>query len=295
MARTDLSRSNGWIPEPTSSEVITKLLATSAVEQVARRVSMTSDAIRVPRFSADGVDIVAEGALIPQKDAVVDSVLLEANKWANRFTLSVEDERDAVVDAFNAYKLHWASAFAKELDNACLGVTAAVTGPGTSVPFESVYAAATSAGNVTATAGNLEYEDLNTVFGTLEEGDYNGNLVVIAHPSFKGALRNLKDAAGDRVVADPLGAGVPTIFGHDLVFSNGARTSATATDAPTGNPLLIVGNRDHMILGVRDGVESAIADHRWEYDEREVKMRARRAFAVATPEAFQVIEKTAGV
>ena len=292
MARTDLSRANHWVPEEQGSEALEIITSTSAVESVARKVNMRSDAYRVPRFATDGVDIVAEGALIPQKEATLDSVLLEANKWANRFTLSVEDERDAVLDAFAAYKRAWASTFAKELDNACLGVTADVTGPGTSVPFQSVYNAASGAGNVTATAGDLTFEDLNTAFGTLEEGDYNGDLVVIAHPSFKGALRNLKDGAGDRVVSEPLGGGNQTVFGLTVVYSNGARTSATATDKPNGNPLLIVGNRNHMILGVRDGVESAIADHRWEYDEREVKMRARRAFAVATPEAFQVIEKT---
>lgn len=298
MARTDLNRTNHWIAEQTGSEVLEVIQSTSAVEAVARKVNMKTDAYRVPRFATDGVDIVAEGALIPQKEATLDSVLLEANKWANRFTLSVEDERDAVLDAFGAYKRHWASIFAKELDNACLGVTADVTGPGTDVPFESVYAAATAAGNVTdigvtGTPAPLNYEMLNDAFGTLEEGDYNGNLVVIAHTSFAGQLRNLKDAAGVRVVDQPLQGGVPTIFGHQLVFSNGARTSATATDKPTGNPLLIIGNKDHMILGVRDGVESAIADFRWEYDEREVKMRARRAFAVATPEAFQVLEKKA--
>lgn len=292
MARTDLNRSNGWIREQAGSVALETLAAESAVEQVARKENMTSDAYRVPRFAADGVDIVAEGALIPQKEAVLDSVLLETNKWANRFALSVEDERDAVINAFEAYKRHWATAFARELDNACLGVTADVTGPGTSVPFQSVYNAASDAGNVVTTAGDLKFEMLNDLFVAIETGDYNGDLVLIAHPAFAGALRNLKDSAGDRVVTEPLGGGNQSIFGRPVVYSTGARTSAVATDKPTGNPLLIVGNRQHMILGVRDGVESAIADFRWEYDEREVKMRARRAFAVATPEAFHVIEKT---
>lgn len=187
----------------------------------------------------------------------------------------------------------WANSFARELDNACLGVTADKSG--TTVPFTSVYNAADAAGNVTETAGDLAYEALNELFGSIEEGDYNGNLVVIAHPAFKGALRNLKDADGNRVVADPLGAGVPTVFGHELRFSTGARTSAAPTDKPTGNPLLIVGNRDHMILGVRDGIESQVSDQaRWETDHVELKMRARRAFAPATGDAFYVVEKTAG-
>ena len=297
MARTDATRNNGWIPEPTSSEVLTRIYNESVVEAVARRVPMSSDNVRVPRFEQAGVSIVAEGAQIPVQDATLDSVLLEANKWADRMTISVEDDRDAVVSLIDQFKRSWADSFAKELDNACLGVTAASTGPGTTVPFESVYRkvsqAADSADRIIETAGALKYEMLNDAFSLLEDGDHNGNLVVIAHPSFAGQLRNLKDADGTRVVADPLGAGVPTVFGYELRFSKGARKHATATHAPTGNPLLIVANREHLILGVRDGVESAVSDFRWDYDEREVKLRARRAFAAATAGAFVVIEKTA--
>lgn len=289
--RTDLNEANGWIPEPASSEVLTKVYAESAVEATARRVTMTAPTMSVPRFESDGVSIVQEGAEIPVSEATLDEVVLKAVKWADRFAISVEDQRDALVDVFTQKKLAWANSFARELDNACLGVTAAQNG--TTVPFQSVYHAANAAGNVTATAGALGYEALNDLFAAIEEGDYNGNLVVIASPAFKAALRNLKDAEGNRVVADPLAGGAPTIFGHELRFSTGARTSATATDKPTGNPLLIVANRQHMILGVRDGIESQVSDlPRWETDEVELKMRARRAFVPATGEAFHVIEKT---
>lgn len=284
---TELSEANGWIPEPTSSEVLTTVTQTSAVEANARRVNMTSRTMSVPRFAAEGVDVVAEHAVIPYVEADLDEVVLTAVKFANRFAISVEDSRDAVVDAINQFKLGWASNFAIKLDNAALGVT------GTGGPFESVYRVA-GAGNRVATAGNLDYEDLVGTFGALEAGDYGDDLIVIAHPAFAMDLRNLKDAAGDRVVADPLSGQVPTVFGHNLVFSKGARTSATATDRPTGNPLLIVGSRRNLILGVRDGVESAISDEaRWETDEIELKMRARRGFIVADADAFKVIEKTA--
>lgn len=288
---TDLSEANGWIPEPTSSEVLTKVYADSAVESVARRIPMTAPTVSVPRFESDGADIVAEHAVIPLQDATLDEVTLRAVKFANRFAISIEDQRDALVDVLQAKKLAWANSFARKLDNACLGVTAERTGNG-DVPFESVYFAANEAGNVTQAGGTLQYETLNELFGEIESGDYDGNLVVVAHPAFKGAMRNLKDEDGNRVVADPLGAGVPTIFGHELRFSTGARTSETATDKPTGNPLLIVGNRDHMILGVRDGIESQVSDlPRWETDEVELKMRARRAFVPATGDAFYVVEQ----
>ena len=291
---TDLSEANGWIPEPKSSEVLTKVYADSAVESLARRITMTAPTVSVPRFESDGADIVAEHAVIPLQDATLDEVTLRAVKFANRFAISIEDQRDALVDVLQAKKLAWANSFARKLDNAALGVTVAQDGTGTA-PFQSVYHAANEAGNVTATAGALNYEMLNDLFTDLESGDYNGNLVVIAHPAFRGALRNLKDAAGDRVVADPLGSGTPTIFGNELRFSTGARTSDAATDKPTGNPLLIVANREHMILGVRDGIESQVSDlPRWETDEVELKMRARRAFVPATGEAFYVVEQTEG-
>lgn len=295
MARTDATRANGYIPEPVSGEVLTRVYENSAVEQVARKVKMTSDNIRVPRFDNDSeVDSVAEDTLIPLNTGVMETVLIEANKFANRMAISLEDERDSFIDILNLEKLRWADKFARTLDNACFGVTAASTGPGTDIPFESVYFAANAAGNKTATAGDLSYEDLVALFAQVEDSEYGDGVVVVAHPAFAMALRNLKDAAGDRVVADPLGSGVPSIFGRELRFSRGLRTSATMSHKPAGNPLLVVGPKEHLILGVRDGVESELSrEARWDTDGIELKMRARRAFKVATPEAFHVIEKTA--
>lgn len=286
---TDLSEANGWIPEPGANEAILRDVETSAVEAVARKVRMTSRTVSVPRFAAQGVDVVAEHAVIPIKDATLDEVVLTAVKFADRFAISVEDEEDAVVDAFNAFKREWLSNYAVKLDNAALGTTAAANG--TTVPFTSVYQAV-GAGNRTSTAGNLTYEDLAEAVGEME-GNRKGRLVVIAHPTFAMGLRNLKDAAGDRVVADPLGSEVPTAFGHRLVFTHGAKTSATATDEPAGNPLLIVANANSLILGVRSGPESQVSDApQWDTDHVELKMRSRRGFVLADADSARVIELT---
>lgn len=287
---TDLSEANGWIPEPGSNEALLLDVEVSAVESVARKVNMTSRTVSVPRFVSTGVDVVAEHAVIPVKDATLDEVVLTAVKFADRFAISHEDREDAVVDALNAYKRDWLSNYAIALDNAALGTTGAPNG--TTVPFNSVYRAV-GAGNRTTTAGALSYEDLVEAIGDLE-GNRKGGLVVIAHPSFKMSLRNLKDAAGDRVVADPLGAGVPTVFGHEVYFSHGARTSATFSDNPAGNPLLIVANKSGLILGVRSGPESQVSDEaQWATDEIELKMRARRGFALADADSARVVELTA--
>lgn len=288
MAFTDLTVANGWIPVQYTTDVLAKDRVESAVEQAARKVRMTSDQTKVPRFAASGVDVVAEGAEIPLKDATLDDVILDAFKFADRFAVSSEDAEDSIVDAFNAYRNEWLGNYAVALDNACLGVT------GTGGPFESVYRAV-GAGNRTSTAGNLTYEHLVEAVGEMETSR-KGGLVIIAHPEFAMGLRNLKDAAGDRVVdtTGVLGAGVPTVFGHELVFSHGAKTSAAFSDAPSGNALLVVAAKRELILGVRSGPEARISEHeQWANDNLELKMRARRAFVLASADGARVIEKTA--
>lgn len=290
MAFTDLTIDNGWIPVQYTTDVLAVDQVTSAVEAAARKVNMTTDQTKVPRFAANGVDVVAEGATIPLKDATLDDVLLDAFKFADRFAISSEDAEDSIVDAFNAYKNAWLSNFAVTLDNACLGVT------GTGGPFESVYRAV-GAGNRQSTAGNLTYEHLVEAVGDMETSR-KGGLVIIAHPEFAMQLRNLKDADGQRVVdtTGVLGAGVPTVFGHQLVFSHGAKTNATYTDAPTGNALLVVAAKRELILGVRSGPEARVSEHeQWTNDNLELKMRARRAFVLADANSARVVEKTAAV
>lgn len=289
---------NGWLVQETVKDVLTGTLRESVVESVARKIQMTTDVTNVPRFETTGADVVAKGAVIPTKEADLSKATLTAIKFANRFPITIEDDRDAVANYLDQAKAGWASSFAKKLDNAALGVTAAANG--TTVPFTSVYNAVATgaAANLTKTAGNLSYEQIVGIFDTLEQGNYGTDLVVIAHPAFKGLLRNLKDASGARVVDvdGVLAGGGIDLFGYELRFSVGARTSSTATDAPTGNPLLIVGNRNHLILGVRDGIESAVSDEfRWDTDTIELKMRARRGFVPATASAFTIIEKTATV
>ena len=99
----------------------------------------------------------------------------------------------------------------------------------------------------------------------------------------------------DLVLPDPL-AGTPgSLFGYPLVISYGAAKTAAATDAPgaNDNALLIVGNRQMLINGVRGGVESAVSrDAEFTKDGVLLKTRIRRGFAVADADAFAIIEKT---
>ena len=287
MAFTDLTNANGWIPVQYTGEALTKDVQVSAVEAVGRKVNMTSDLVKVPRFATNGVDVVAEGALIPLKDPTLDDVTLDAFKFADRFAQSVEDEEDSIADFFTYAGNQWLSNYAIAFDNAALGVT------GTGGPYESVYRAVGS-GRRVATAGDLTFEHLVDVIGDMETSR-KGGLVVIAHPSVAMGLRNLKDAAGDRVVdtTGVLSGGVPTLFGHEVRFSYGARTSAAFSDNPTGNPLLVVAAKNELIVGVRSGPETMVSDAvQWENDVLEMKIRARRGFVLAEAASARVIEVT---
>lgn len=300
MARIDLTEANGYILEEQGSSVIQALLANSAVEAFARREAMASRTKSVPRFVADAPEVVAEGATIPEASATLDEIVLTAKKYAKIFHISEEDVNDSLVDTLSVYKTEWASRFARKFDNACLGVTAAADGDD-GQPFTSVYRAVSqynSGANLIQTDGDLTFADLNAALGVVETSKYfdAANTVFIAHPKMLAALRGM--VQGDNnllVLPNPIAATPGSLFGYPLVISYGAATSAAATDAPTGNPLLIVGNRKLMINGVRSGVESVVSrDAQFDTDGVLLKTRVRRAFAVADADAFAIVEKTAG-
>lgn len=296
--RTDLTEGNGYIPEEKGSVAIQATLANSVVEAFARRENMASRTKGVPRFVSDAPVIVAEGVDIPNSDTTLDEVVLTAKKYAQIFNISEEDVNDSLVDTLNTYKREWASQWARKYDNACLGVTAEADGDD-GQPFTSVYRALAtynSASNIINTAGDLEFADISNALGLAEESKYfdAANTVVIVHPKMLNLIRQMETTGGNLVLPDPLGARPGSLFGYPLVVSYGAATSAAATAAPTGDPLLIVGNRNMMINGVRSSIESAISrDADFSKDGVLLKTRVRRGFAVAAPEAFAMVRKTA--
>jgi len=298
MARTDLTEANGFIPEESGSVAVQATLANSVVESFARREVMNSRTKSVPRFVSDAPDVVAEGDTIPDAVATLDEVVLTAKKYAQIMNISEEDLGDSLVDVLNTYKREWASRWARKFDNACLGVHVAADGNDTA-PFTSVYRAVSpgaAGANLIQTGGALTFADVSNALGKVESSTYfdAANTVFIAHPKMIAELRNMETAGGNLVLPNPLGAQPGTLFGYPLVISYGAALSAAATDTPSGNPLLIVGNRNLMINGVRGPIESAVSrDAEFSKDGVLLKTRIRRAFAVAQADAFAIVEKTA--
>ena len=294
ISRTDLTEANGYILEEQGSTVIQDLIANSAVERFARREAMASRTKSVPRFVGDAPVVVAEGAEIPASDPTLDEIVLTAKKYAQLMHISEEDVNDSLVDTLSVYKNEWASRFARKFDNACLGVSGVVDG-GDAVPYLSLYSAINWSTNRIQTGGAMSYDDLNNALGLVEDSSKfdAANTVWMAHPKMLKEIRGMVKGNSDLVLPDPL-AGTPgSLFGYPLVVSYGAAVSEAATDTPTGNPLLIVGNRQMLINGVRGGVESVVSrDAEFARDGVVLKTRVRRGFAVADADAFAIVEKT---
>lgn len=298
MARTDFTEANGYILEEQGSAVIQDLVANSAVERFARRESMASRTKSVPRFVVDAPAVVAEGVDIPEANATLDEIVLTAKKYAQIMHVSEEDLNDNLVDVLTASKREWASRFARKFDNACLGVSVAADGTDTA-PYTSLYrliAAPAQPTNYITTGGALSYDDLNSALGIVEDSSKfdAANTVWMAHPKMLKEIRGMVKGNNDLVLPDPL-AGTPgSLFGFPLVISYGAAVSTAASASPAGNPLLIVGNRQMLINGVRGGIESVVSrDAEFTKDGVLLKTRVRRGFAVADADAFAIVEKTA--
>jgi HK97 family phage major capsid protein len=295
-----------WIPEEYDSEVITRVQAASAVEALATRVPMKSDTKSIPRSGAVDVEIIGKGGTYGEDGADNDAITLIAKKFGKAIRIAEEDINDSLADIVDTKSADWGTSYGKALDNCTLAVTAAYNG--TTVPFTSVYnllnttdstQSYTAGDNITkTTSAGVTYDVLNSFITPLEDGDYyeDGQVVIIAHPTFKSVFRGVKDLEGRPIFLQGLAGTPDTLFQIPVRWSNGARTSATGGPAPTGNPLLVAVNKNYLRLGIRSGPESIFIDGSNGLgaltDESILKMRARRGFALGTPHAAAILEKT---
>lgn len=313
MAASDV---DNWIPEEEGGPVLQKINATSVVETEARQESMSTLTKKVPRDG--GVDFegaTQKGVAIAEDDSDVDTVLLTARKLARIVRLNDEDVEDTsdVANVITQKQLGWATAYGIGFDNSTLAVTAAENG--TTVPFTSLYKVlrttnAALPDGVTYTADDnliqsatgaaeLEYLDLTNLFGLVEISQYwsDPDMVVIASPYFRRLFRGILDDQNRPIFSENqamASKGGESLFGGRIRWTTGARTSAVATNKPTGNPLLFVGNKNFLIKGNRSGPEYAVAGPNsgagFTVDQTLLKFRTRRGFAVGHPSAWACYE-----
>lgn len=298
MSRIDLStwaggEGNGYIVEETSSAIVQRVLQMSAIESLARKENMNTVTKLVPRLYAEGPNVYGEGETINEAGAYLDSITLEAKKWASILHISEEDLNDSFVDVLNRYKTEWATEWAKKFDNACLGVDAAVNG--TTVPYPSVYKKLANQGGTIIQNSTVTFADLNNTLAAVETKSFYDptKMVVIAHPSFASSLRGLVDNNNRPILQEPLAGTTPTLFGMPVKYSFGAqRTQQASANTTEGNPLLFVLNSDMLINGVRAGIETAVSrDAKFDTDGVLLKIRARRAFRCADADGVAIFEK----
>ncbi|MGW6912585.1 phage major capsid protein [Kitasatospora sp. NPDC054939] len=292
-----------WIPEEWDSQVIQRINQVSVVEALASRTAMSTDTRHVPRSAGMGVGVVDKGGTYGEDASLNDEVVLTVKKFGQAVRIAEEDIDDSVANVIATKMVDWGTSYAKILDNSCLAVTAA---PGTGVPFTSLYYLLATTDNnlgytgndnitIAATAGNAQYDEYSAALGDVETGEYFDptTLVAIAHPSFRKYLRGVKDSQGNPIFVQGLAGTPDTIFGVEIRWSLGARTSPTATTSPTGRPILAFVRTDMMLLGVRSGPESVLIDGRDGLsaltDESILKMRSRRGWAYGHPAGAAIL------
>lgn len=305
---SDQSYLNNWIPIEWDSEVIMRVLKSSAVEALGQRHPMNTLTKRILRQA--GYNVTA-GSTYTVDAGALDYITLTAVRFMGQSVLDEDDLSDAslIVDTIAQRAADWAVSYATSFDNACLGVTAA--GDGAGAPFTSVYKSVrttNAATSYTADANYVNnsggasayYDDLSTTLKKVEAGDYwdGNNALIIAHPEFRDVLRRTKDTVGEPIFVQGQGgdSGTPdSLFGVEIFWSRGAKTSPAMSSTPGGNPLVVfVGDRGLLKLGVRSGPESRVDVSRAHdtVDDTAVKFRTRRAFSIGHEKGFAVLEKT---
>lgn len=304
-----------WLPVEYSSDVITRVMQTSAVEAIAQRIPMSTRTRSTPRSAGMDVGLVSKGSAYGEDDSTNDDVILVAEKFGKILRLAEEDLDDSLANIIDVKTGDWATSYAKLLDNTCLGVTAAKATTGCA--FDSLYylltqneagVGYTANNNITQTgSGGTTYARLSATLKKVETGDYfdDANATWIMHPAFKDKLRAIVDNNG-RPIFNESSSGdsggafkVPDrVLGYPVRWSLGARTSNLPASRPLGNPLAIFCVPNYLLLGVRSGPETIFIDGRngasASTDESLLKLRARRGFAVGIQHAFSILEDNSG-
>lgn len=309
-----------WIPVEYSPDVIQRVKQMSAVITYGQPVPMSTESRSTPRSGGVVMGGIGKGGAYNQDTTTAnDAVWLYAQKFGGAVPIAEEDLNDSLADIVNAKTMDAATSFAKLFDNSCLGVTAAksvaVMPDGSHPAYDSLYYLLTQSdattgytanANITQTAtGNpaLTYANMRAVLSILEVGDYfdPGGTVVIAHPKFADGLRGVLDGNNRPIFNESSNGtagggqgGVPTLFGHPVHWSLGARTNANPAEKPTGNPLMVVCSSAYLYVGNREPLSVQSIDGNTGLgaltDTAYLKFRARKAFAPGHENAFSILE-----
>jgi HK97 family phage major capsid protein len=315
MARNNLD-GTGWLVEQRDSNLVKSYAETSVIDSEFRPINMTANTVEIPRIEDMDVEFIAKGAAYPEDQSSADTVSFTAVKVGSALRIAEEDvEDDKLADYIGEKKVSAGSSYAKLVDNAGLGVTAAKSG--VVVPFTSLYRTLTTADATTGYAANenvltgtsFDLGDFSALLEINEASNYFDptGVVAIAHPRFRRVLRDLTDSQGRALLVTDLvnGRQVASIYGVPIRFSNGAMTSALPTKNPNGtggakgaagNPLFAIVQKSAAVVGRRKNFESVYISGRDGTsaltDEDILKVRARVGVGYTVPSAHSLFELT---
>lgn len=249
ISRTDAA---GLIPAPVASEIIKSLPNQSAALNLFRQVRMPSGTTTLPVVSALPLAYFVTG----------DSGVKQTSEinWTNK-TLTAEEIAvvvpipeavlaDASFDVWDEVRPLIEEAFGRTLDAAIFF--------GTNKPASwptDIVAAAVAAGNVVARGTNTTAQggiaaDISDLFATVEADGYDVNGVV-ANRTYKGYLRDVRDANGNRqaeVAPDEI-YGVPVKYPMRGQWPTGLSAAE-----------MVAGDFSHGIIGLRQDITYKVFD-----------------------------------
>jgi hypothetical protein len=298
-----------------------KLVETSAMLTIARGPQgrfdiMKSRFEKAPLWAEFTVRAYGKLEQIDLQSPQADEIDLRARKIEGMAEIAEEDMAEGGnydYDIVANLRERGISDTAMYFDNASFGTSGEATTGETAIirPYRSLYTAVRTdaAANYASLASNANPATIRTAIkNAIEIAEISvwntGNLVVVAHPSWKSYLRDLPvdGSNGDRVW-DPV---LNTIYGHPVLWSRGMRLASAgatvATGSPTGNLLFAVGPRELWVAGrapfkVGDPATPQVyltdptTGLGMRTDSYFFKMRCNLAAAFPIPEAFALVEK----
>lgn len=301
---------DAWVPVEIDPNRVTKDIRSSAIEKVATPVVMNSATKEVPVEGDFSIGAKTKGSSYTENSDTAEVVELKARVLGGFATIAKEDLQDSATSVVQERAAAGSGDLALYLDNAALGVTADISDTlSNNRPFVSVYRAVSqySAGiNLIQTAGALTYADLTSLFAKVTVSRFfsMGDAVILADDSLMWSIMNIVGTDGHPIYNANAGlSGLNgQLFGVDVVWTKGARTSAAATNNPEGNPILVLTTKRNLLRGDAklDGAKTTLpgfkvlteGDDAFEKEIVKVKVSVRRGFRLAVPAAAGVIEIT---
>ena len=237
------------VPEAVSNAILTDIAAQSAALSTFRRIPMSSKTVRMPILSVLPQSYWVEGdqGLKKTTEAAWQNKFLHAEELACIIPVPEAVLDDAGFDVFAMLQPMIAEAFARKLDAAVfLGDGTPASWPTAIVP------AAIAAGHVVTRGANPANKgglsaDFNDAFSLVEADGFSVNSV-LADVSYRGKLRSVRNANGDRLaeVSPESIYGVGVNYPMRGMWSNGVEA--------------IVGDSSQGIIAIRQDLTYKVMD-----------------------------------